>query len=354
MSNAIILYFEPFFIAFLASFVIVKLLIKSGIGSDNSGKDKKYLNKTFRIGGIAMIFSFLSAILLDGDLVIDTLKAGIILSSLLILIFGVYDDFRNLSWKKQLLIQVSIALIMIYMGLNVDYIANPFGGREFRLDQLQYSIFNIQFSIFGSLFVLFWIVGFMNVMNWLDGLDGLAGGVSFIGSITLFLISISDLVNQPPLAIMAIALAGSILGFLFFNMYPARIFMGTSGSYFLGFMLSVLAIFSGGKIATVLLIMGFPIIDALWVMAGRIRSGGSPFKGDGRHLHYRLLERGWSEKKIVTFVYVICSMFAAAAILFQNVGKLISLLLLFIMANYFIYEFGVKEQKGKIIDTKQQ
>jgi len=253
-----------------------------------------------------------------------------------------------------LLVQISIALIMICMGLNVDYIANPFGGREFRLDQLQYPIFNIQYSIFGSLFVLIWIVGFMNVMNWLDGLDGLAGGVGFIGAVTLFFISISDVVNQPPLAIMAIALAGSVLGFLIFNMNPAKIIMGTSGSYFLGFMLSVLAIFSGGKIATALLIMGFPIIDSIWVMALRIKSGRSPFRGDASHLHYRLLERGWSEKKIVISVYVICSMFAAAAVLFQNVGKLISLFLLFVIANYFIYEFGIKGQKGKIIDTKQQ
>ncbi len=170
----------------------------------------------------------------------------------------------------------------------------------------------------------------MNAMNWLDGLDGLAGGVGFIGAITLFFLSISNLVNQSPLGIISIILAGAILGFLIFNFYPAKIFMGTSGSMFLGFILAVLAIFSGGKIATALLVMGFPILDAVWVIAQRIKSGKSPFKGDARHLHYKLLEKGWPQKKVVLFIYSICIIFGVSAILFQNINKLFALAILFI------------------------
>jgi len=118
-----------------------------------------------------------------------------------------------------------------------------------------------------------------------------------IAKITLFFLSISNLVNQPPLGIISIILAGAVLGFLVFNFHPAKIFMGTSGSMFLGFILATLAIFSGGKIATALLVMGFPVMDAIWVIAQRIKSGKSPFKGDARHLHYRLLEKGWTRKK---------------------------------------------------------
>jgi len=175
----------------------------------------------------------------------------------------------------------------------------------------------------------------MNVMNWLDGLDGLAGGVGFIGAITLFFLSISHLVNQPPLGIISIAVAGAILGFLFFNFYPAKIFMGTTGSMFLGFILAVLAIFSGGKIATALLIMGFPILDAVWVIAQRIKAGESPFKGDTRHLHYKLLERGWPQRRVVLFVYLICLSFGISAIVFQDLNKIFSLIVLFIFF-YFI------------------
>lgn len=356
MSN-IALYIQPFFIALFVSAIMTFAIVKiserySLIPKDNAGKVPE--RPFFRFGGASMIVSFLYIVLNDRNLVLDPLKAGMIASSVIILAFGIYDDIAKLSWRRQFLMQVSVVATMILAGLSVDYIANPFGGREFRLDQIQLSIINYEISVFGSLFVLFWIIGSMNVMNWLDGLDGLAGGVGFIGAITLFLISISDIVNQPPLGIMLAALAGSIGGFLIFNMYPARIIMGTSGSYFLGFMLSVLAIFSGGKIATALLIMGFPIIDAMWVMAGRIRAKNSPFKGDATHLHYRLLERGWSQRKIVCFVCAICFIFAVAAILFQNAGKVMSLFLLLIIVNYIMYQYVIKDKKGKIIDTKRE
>jgi len=302
-----------------------------------------------RFGGVSIIISFLLIVSMNGELVFDALKMAVIVSSVIILICGIYDDLIDMSWKEQLLFQISVAMIMIYAGLSIDYIANPFGGKEFRLDQFMVG----DYSVFGSIFVLIWIIGFMNVMNWLDGLDGLAGGVGFIGAITLFIISVSDIVNQPPLAIIAMILAGSILGFLIFNMHPAKIIMGTSGSMFLGFILATLSVFSGGKIATALLVAGFPIIDSIWVMLGRIRSGNSPFMGDARHLHYRLLEKGWSQKKIAYFIYSICIVFSVAAILFHEMEKAISLFILFLIANYFIYEFGIKGEKGKIIDTRQ-
>ncbi len=338
----IILYLKPFLIAFVLSIILTKVIIKI-VGRYKSNvelKEGKYhKGGVVRYGGAAIILSFLAVILFIGMLEFDSLKWGIVFSSLFILIFGICDDINNLSWKKQLIMQFIVVVIMIYAGLNVDYIANPFGGSEFRLDQFQFSLFGSQFSLFGSLFILFWIVGFMNVMNWLDGLDGLAGGVGLIGSITLFIISISSLVNQPPLGIMTIILAGSILGFLVYNIHPAKIFMGTSGSMFLGFILAVLAIFSGGKIATALLVMGFPILDAAWVIAQRIRDGDSPFKGDARHLHYKLIERGWSQEKVVLFAYSICGIFGTIAILFQSMGKVVALLALFlIMISVVVYQ----------------
>ena len=345
MSN-FILYLKPFLIALISSLVFTKTLIlfsKKYKLYDKIKENKIHKKNIARFGGVAIIISFLLAIFLSGDLVFDNLKWGIVVSSLVILCFGIYDDLKNLSWKKQLLGQVVVVLIMIYAGLQVDYIANPFGGAEFRLDQFQYSILNIEYSILGSLFILFWIIGFMNVMNWLDGLDGLAGGVGFIGVITLFFLSISNLVNQPPLGIICIAVAGAILGFLFFNFNPAKIFMGTSGSMFLGFILAVLAIFSGGKIATALLIMGFPILDAIWVITQRIKAGESPFKGDTRHLHYRLLEQGWSQRKVVLFIYLICLSFGVSAILFQSLGKFLALAFLFIF--FYLVLIRVSQEK---------
>ena len=332
-NTTILLYLKPFLVALIFSLIFTKTLILFGRKYklyDEIKENKIHKKNIARFGGVAMIISFLIAIFLSGDLVFDSLKWGIVASSLVILFFGIYDDLKNLSWKKQLLGQFAVVVIMIYAGLSVDYIANPFGGSEFRLDQIQYSIFNIQYSVLGSLFILFWIIGFMNVMNWLDGLDGLAGGVGSIGMVTLFFLSISHLVNQPPLGIISIAVAGAVLGFLFFNFFPAKIFMGTSGSMFLGFILAVLAIFSGGKIATMLLIMGFPILDAIWVIVQRIKARESIFKGDTRHLHYKLLEKGWSQRKVVLFIYLICLSFGVSAIVFQSFGKILALAFLFV------------------------
>jgi len=302
---------------------------------DKIKENKIHQKDIARFGGVAIIISFLMAIFLSGNLVFDNLKWGVIISCIVILFFGIYDDLKSLSWKKQLLGQIIVVLIMIYAGLQVDYIANPFGGSEFRLDSLQYSILNTEYSILGSLFILFWILGFMNVMNWLDGLDGLASGVGIIGAMTLFFLSISSLVDQPPLGIISMAVVGAILGFLIFNFYPAKIFMGTTGSMFLGYILAVLAIFSGGKIATVLLVMGFPILDAVWVIIQRVKAGESIFKGDARHLHYKLLEQGWPQRKAVLFIYLICLSFGISAILFQDLNKIFSLIILFIFF-YFV------------------
>jgi UDP-GlcNAc:undecaprenyl-phosphate GlcNAc-1-phosphate transferase len=329
------LYSWPFLLALSLSVVFVRSIIgfsrRNGL-FDKSGGRRQHEGQISRLGGLGIIAAFWLAIFLSGSLVFDSLKIGLILCSVLIFIFGFWDDLRELDWKKQMVFQIMIALIMICAGLEVEYIANPFGGREFRLD----GSYLAGFSVLGSLFVIFWIVGFMNVVNWLDGMDGLAGGVGAIASLTLFFLSTSDLVNQPPLAIMAISLFGALLGFLVFNFHPARVFMGSSGALFIGFMLSVLAIFSGGKIATMFLVMGFPILDAAWVIYRRLRGGKSPFLGDRSHFHYQLLDRGMQEKKVVLIVYTISLLFGLAALLFQGVYKLAALAALIVLGFFLM------------------
>ncbi|MFA7171532.1 MAG: MraY family glycosyltransferase [Candidatus Paceibacterota bacterium] len=343
----LILYLKPLLLSFFLSIVFVKTVIslskKYDLFDKNDGR-RKHDGRISRLGGLGIIVAFWSAIFLSGSLVFDGLKIGLIVCSVLIFIFGFWDDIKELSWKKQMVFQVIIALIMIYAGLSVDYIANPFGGREFRLDSFSF----MDFSVLGSLFVILWIVGFMNVVNWLDGMDGLAGGVGVIGAFTIFLLSTSDLVNQPPLAVMAIALVGALLGFLFFNFHPAKIFMGSSGALFLGFILAVLAIFSGGKIATVFLVMGFPILDACWVIYKRLRAGKSPFLGDRGHFHYQLLEQGWSDREAVLFIYFLSAVFGLSALAFQGIYKFVAIVVLFITVPVLI----TRVKYGKIHSRK--
>jgi len=339
------LYLTPFFLALSLGVIFIKCIIafscKRGL-FDKTGGRRKHSGDISRLGGLGIITAFWSAVFLSGSLVFDSLKIGLVVSSVLIFIFGIWDDLKELSWKKQLAFQILIALIMIMSGLTVDYIANPWGGKEFRLDSL--SVYG--YPVLSSVFIVLWIVGFMNVVNWLDGLDGLAGGVGAIASFTLFALSISDLVNQPPLAILAVALTGALLGFLYFNLPPARIFMGSSGSLFLGFTLAVLAIFSGGKIATVFLVMGFPILDSVWVIYRRMKAGKSPFRGDRSHLHYQLLDvLRWPPRKILLFIYLISSTFGFSALVFKGVGKFLVLSLLFLSVALLISVVSSREVK---------
>jgi UDP-GlcNAc:undecaprenyl-phosphate GlcNAc-1-phosphate transferase len=173
------------------------------------------------------------------------------------------------------------------------------------------------------LLVPLWIVLMINVINWLDGVDGLASGVGLIASIILFILSISKEVNQVSTAILSIVLAGSLLGFLPFNFNPAKIFLGDIGSMFIGFMLAIFAIISGGKFATAALVLGLPILDALWVIASRLINHQVPWQADRRHLHHRLLDAGFSQRQSVLFLYAVSIFFGIIALQSGTHQKLI-------------------------------
>lgn len=329
------LYLKPFLIALALVFLFIVLIrylsAKYNLFGPGAREDRRriHFGNVSRFGGVALIFAFLSAIFLSGDIVIEKSHLGLIFASLLLLFYGVWDDLKNLKAKYQFAFQALAAMILIGAGVRVDYITNPFGGAV-RLDQWQVcsDAGGICFSVLGSLFIFIWLVGMMNVMNWLDGIDGLAAGIGLIGSVILFLLSLNPDVNQPPLGILAAALAGVLIGFLVFNFHPAKVFLGTSGSIFLGFMLGSLAIFSGGKIATALLIMGLPILDAGWVIWQRLKSGSSVFAPDKRHLHHKLLELGFLQNQIFVFFVAVSAAFGMAALFLQSQGKVAALAVL--------------------------
>jgi len=312
------LYLKPFILSFLAVCALVPLIYWAAIKFFKWPKRPRdvHLGNIPRWGGVALILVFWLAVFLDKNLVIDKPLWGVLVASAIILIFGIWDDLKELSPKIQLVIQILLALIIIGAGVSVDYLRNPFGG-VIRLDQ------------FGFLFIIAWIVLIMNVVNWLDGLDGLAGGVSLIGFVTIFLLSISLIVNQPPIGILSIILVGALLGFLIFN-FPRKkgsiIFLGTSGSMFLGFMLGSLSIYSGSKVATAGLVLGVAVLDALWVIWQRIKNGVPIWKSDQRHLHHRLLQLSLSQRQIVGFYLIISAGFGTVALILGTQGKLFAFL----------------------------
>ena len=229
------------------------------------------------------------------------------------------DDLKELYWKIQFFIQVAVAILVFIMGIRIYYITNPLTGGVLKLD----SDFGI---IFSAALVIFWIVLVMNAINWSDGIDGVASGITFITATTIFILSFRPEVNQPPIAIICAILMGAILGFLIFNFNPSMIMAGTAGAMFMGFSLAVMSIFSGTKVATAILVLAVPITDFLWVIGERLRNKRSIFLPDKNHLHYKLMELGWSQKKIVGSYWTVTIMVAIVALNTRAIGKGVALI----------------------------
>lgn len=265
-----------------------------------------------------MIIAFNLSIFLNRDLFMSNQLYGFMLASLLVLLIGVWDDMREVFWKTQFFYQVAAAITIFIFGVRIFHVTNPFTGVSIGLD----TSFGVVFSMF---LVIFWTVIMINSINWLDGIDGLSGGISLIGSITIFFLSLYPEVNQPPVAIMSLILAGTILGFLILNFHPSIVLAGTAGSMFMGFALATLAIFAGTKIATAILVMSLPIIDFVWVIGERFSHRRPIFKADKNHLHHKLLELGWSQRKIALHFYIITMLIAIVALNTRAIGKSITL-----------------------------
>ena len=298
----------------------------------------KKKTKFFRMGGVAIISSFVIVMLIFPKLVFSPELIAILLGSVAILIFGLGDDFKNFNWKIQLLFQMFLILILIWFRFEIDLIS--FSGRELlRFDFWTLDLLGKYFSVFSSFFIIFWLVGLINAVNWLDGSDGLLSVVGILSLLAVFWVSLRPEVNQLTLAIISSIGIGSFLGFLIFNFPPAKIEAGTSGSYFVGFLLASLAIMAGTKIVTTMIILILPVMDFVWVIIGRLKAGQSIFKRDNkkRHLHYKLLSLGFSSRQIL-FGYGI---FLSLALFFSFIvvnqtQKIILLITEFFMILFFM------------------
>lgn len=295
-----------------------------------------------RLGGVAMCLALLGAVLSDTHLVLTREITGLLVASVLACSFGLWDDVRELSYKAQGFLQVALTVILFVFGMRITTLHSPFGGTVVFSEQ---AVIPILLSFF---LLLVWIVLVMNAVNWLDGLDGLLGGVSLITFVVVFFLSLKPEVNQPPVALLAIIAAGLAAGFLFFNMHPARIFAGTSGSMLLGLLITALAVIAGTKIATALLVLSLPIADALWVIGERLYSGQSVFHPDRRHLHYKLRELGWPEGRIAWFFFLLTALVGLIALNTAALGKLIAFLLVATVFFSFLIFVAHKTKQARL------
>ncbi len=279
-----------FFLAFILSLAINGVLIYF------FRKRKK--TKLARLGGIGIITTFLISTLANSELQMTLQLQGLIIGSILILVFGLWDDFRSFSWKPQLVFQLLLVLILIISGFSVFYITG-LGGEMIRTDLGLFEVAGKSFSFLSIFLIALWVVAIINAVGWSDGVDGLAGGIALLGGAALFLISLKPEVNQPAVAILSIIFLGAVLGFWLFNLPFAKIHAGTSGSYFIGFFLAAMAIIAGTKIATAMIVLAIPLVDFIWVIVERKKVGWPITKKDKRHLHYKLRRLGWNDGVIV-------------------------------------------------------
>ncbi len=281
-----------------------------------------------------IVVSFLAAGVFENDLLTPKAIYGLLLGGLLVMIGGTLDDRFSLRPGHQLLWPALAIVTVIAAGVGIDVVSNPLGD-VIRLDRWSVTVFSMngiayQLTILADLVSFLWLLGMTYTTKLLDGLDGLVSGVTAIGALIVFGVTQLAEVQQTGTGVVALALAGACLGFLLFNFHPASIFLGEGGSLLCGFWLGALAIVSGGKIATALLIMGIPILDVVWVMFRRlVLERRSPLThADRKHLHFRLLDVGFSKRGAVLFLYALTAGFGSATLFVRGTAKLLVLGLL--------------------------
>ena len=282
-----------------------------------------------RIGGIGIYAAFMVSVLVQmsiSDLSPELMTSlwGLLAGGTIIVAIGIIDDYRDLPAKVKLLGQIFAACVLVIgFDVRIDVITDPLG------DFIYLEYFAIPATIF-------WVVGLTNTVNLIDGLDGLAAGVSSIAAVTIFLVAMEE--GIPFVAMITAALAGSAIGFLYYNFNPARIFMGDTGSMFLGFMLAGISVIGAVKsAATIALIvpilaLGLPILDTTFAIVRRARNHRPIFKPDKGHLHHRLLAHGFTQKQAVLLMYVVSALFGLCALALTAVSTQAALLIILIVA----------------------
>ena len=288
-----------------------------------------------RIGGIGIYLAFMVAILsvlafteVSPEVLYEII--GLLVSGSIIFIVGLIDDYVNLPAKVKLLGQIIAACVLVFaFDVRIDFITDPFG------DYIYLEFLAIPATIF-------WLVGLTNTVNLIDGL---AAGVSTIASITIFLVALQQGIIL--VAVLTAALAGAAFGFLYYNFNPAKIFMGDSGSQFLGFMLAGISVIGAVKsAATIALIvpilaLGLPILDTTFAIVRRYRGGVPIFKPDKGHLHHRLLDLGFSQRQAVLLMYVISALLGLSAVALTEVSTQIAIAIVCVVVAVVL--FGAKK-----------
>lgn len=294
------------------------------VGAIDVPKDARRMHKKPipRLGGLAIYGGFLCSILIFGQL--DETMLCVLLGAAIIVALGIFDDVLALGAKLKFVVQIVAAAIPVCIGdLQIGLFTN--------LNPLSDTPF-VHLGILAVPVTIIWIVGITNAVNLIDGLDGLAVGVSSIAAITMLAVAL--LTGNMPIAITMVALTGACIGFMPYNLNPAKIFMGDTGSTFLGYMLATVSIMGLFKFYAVIsfavpfLILGLPIFDTANAIIRRVAAGRSPMSPDRGHVHHKLIDMGFNQKQAVAILYAISATLGLTAVVLTSSGEVKAIVLL--------------------------
>jgi len=309
---------------------VVWLAIQKGWLDQPSEARKVHRKPVPRLGGLAVVAGFMAplvALMLYENRVSrlvyedQGLVAGLLFGGLLIVLLGVFDDIRGSSARQKLAVQTLAVVIIWQLGFRVEILGLPLGEQPVSLGMLSFPL------------TWLWVVGIINAMNLIDGLDGLASGIALLATFVLFCVALND--NAVVLCLLTACLGGAVVGFLFFNFNPARIFLGDSGSMFLGFVLAAVSIWTQRKETTAItmfvpiLALGLPILDTGLSFFRRLCRGTHPFKADREHVHHRLMALGLSHRSTVLTLYTASAVFSLGAIALLSNDGIVALVVAF-------------------------
>lgn len=337
-------YFISFALAFIVSFATTPIAKKVAfyIGAVDVPKDNRRMHKKpiARLGGLAIFSGFIMALLfglmstfIGGTGIIPTSQLlGLLVGVFIIVGIGIVDDIKQLGPKIKFIFQILAAIAVVWIsGDKISFITNPFAASGSTLEISDFIAYPL---------TIFWIVGITNAINFIDGLDGLAAGVSSISYLSLMFISI--LFGQVQSAMIIAILAGSTLGFLPYNFNPAKIFMGDTGSTFLGFTLGVISIqglmktYAAISIVIPVLVLGLPLFDTTFAILRRLIKRKPIMAPDRGHLHHRLIDMGFSQKQSVVTMYVVSGALGLVAIVLADKGALSAVVLVIALSLFVI------------------
>ncbi|MDO8551477.1 MAG: MraY family glycosyltransferase [bacterium] len=363
MNNFFPLFLGPFLVSLVIAFLCTPLAIKIGWKFKLIDDPKTHIHPKVthsypvpRGGGLPIIISLIVTSLLF--LPIDKYLIGILAGAILATVVGIGDDRLNLNPYFRLFSCFLTASVVVGAGIGISFISNPFGGLiDLSGPKIVFSLFGVERTVWllSSLFAVFWIAWCMNFIGWSGGVEGQLPGFVAISAITIGFLSLrfSADITQWPVIILAAITAGAYLGFLPFNFYPQKIMPGYSGKSLAGFLLATLSILATTKVGTLMVVLGIPLIDSLYALFRRLSTRHSPVWGDRGHLHHRLLDLGWSKRKVAIFYWLMSAFLGIMALNLNSRQKFYTMIMLaliiggiFIWLSYFTKSSSPPDQSN--------